>query len=337
MKIKVINPNTSLEMTEGIGEAARSVARAGTEIVAVSPEFGPASIESFYDEQVAACGVLDEVRKGEAEGVDAYVIACYGDPGLHAAREMTEKPVIGIAEASFYTASMVAARFSIVSVIPRVRTLLEEMVRGYGMAERIVAIRTTPLYVLDIERDPEGSMKKLRDEVRRSVAEDDAEAVCLGCAGFARFAAELEAELGVPILDGVVCATKQAEVLVELGLKTSKRKTYRPPERKQLHRHVPPLLHDGRHRRSRGVGPQAPPAEPPEHPSIVRRPAALAGVGARFRTNDRTRPFLAGHLGGRCSILYNIYILSKYNLNSGWRIQCKFRILRSTSSRALPA
>ena len=165
MKIKVINPNTTMEMTEGIGEAARSVARAGTEIVAVSPEFGPASIESYYDEQVAACGVLDEVRKGESEGVDAYVIACYGDPGLHAAREMTEKPVVGIAEASFYIASMVAARFSVVSVIPRVRTLLEEMVHGYGMTERIVAIRTTPLYVLDIERDPEGSMEKLRDEV----------------------------------------------------------------------------------------------------------------------------------------------------------------------------
>ena len=236
MKIKVINPNTSLEMTAGIGEAARSVAGPGTEIVAVSPAFGPDSIESYYDEQVAACGVLDEVRKGEGEGegVDAYVIACYGDPGLHAAREMTEKPVVGIAEASFYTASMVAARFSVVSVIPRVRTLLEEMVHGYGMAGRICAIRTTPLYVLDIERDPEGSMETLRDEVRRSVAEDDAEAVCLGCAGFARFAAELEAELGVPVLDGVVCATKQAELLVGLGLKTSKLKTYRPPERKRF-------------------------------------------------------------------------------------------------------
>ncbi len=234
MKIKVINPNTSLEMTEGIGEAARSVARAGTEILAVSPDFGPASIESYYDEQVAACGVLDEVRKGEDEGVDAYVIACYGDPGLHGAREATEKPVIGIAEASFYTASMLAARFSVVSVIPRVRTMLEEMIKGYGMAERIIAVRTTPLYVLDIERDPEGSMEKLRDEVRRSVKEDEAEAVCLGCAGFARFAAELEDELGVPVLDGVVCAVKQAEVLVELGKRTSKLKTYRPPERKRF-------------------------------------------------------------------------------------------------------
>ena len=208
--------------------------RPGTEIAAVSPEFGPASIESYYDEYVAACGVLDEIRKGEAEGADAYVIACYGDPGLQAAREMTEKPVIGIAEASFYTAAMLAARFSIVTLIPRVRTMLEELVRGYGMADRIVAIRTTPLYVLDIERDPASAMDKLRDEVRRSVREDDAEAICLGCAGFAQFADELEQELGVPVLDGVVCATKQAELLVDLGKTTSKLKTYRPPERKRF-------------------------------------------------------------------------------------------------------
>lgn len=232
MRIKVINPNTTLEMTEGIGEAARSVARDGTEIIAVSPDFGPASIESYYDEYVSACGVVDEVIKGEAEGIDAYVVACYGDPGLHAAREATTKPVIGIGEASLYTAAMLAARFSVVSVVPRVRTMLEEMVKSYGMQEKVIAIRTTPLYVLDIERDPVGSLEKLRDEVRASVKEDDAEAVCLGCAGFARFAQELEDELGVPILDGVVCATKQAEVLVELGKSTSKLKTYRPPEKK---------------------------------------------------------------------------------------------------------
>jgi allantoin racemase len=234
MKIKVINPNTTLAMTAGIGDAARSVARPGTEIIDVSPEFGPSSIESYYDEYVAACGVLDEVRKGESEDVDAYVVACYGDPGLHAAREMTEKPVIGIAEASFYTAAMLAARFSIVTVVPRVRAILEDTVRSYGMQDKCIAIRTTPLYVLDIEKDPVGSFDKLRDEVRRSVKEDDAEAVCLGCAGFAKFAEELEDELGVPVLDGVVCATKQAEVLVELGKKTSKRMTYRPPEQKRF-------------------------------------------------------------------------------------------------------
>ena len=85
MRIKIINPNTSVEMTRGIGAAGRSVARPGTEIVAVSPGFGPASIESYYDEFLCAPGVIDEVRKGDEDGFDADVVACFGDPALHAA------------------------------------------------------------------------------------------------------------------------------------------------------------------------------------------------------------------------------------------------------------
>ncbi len=233
MRIKIINPNTTQAMTDTIGECARKFARPGTEIISVSPSFGPASIESFVDEFVSACGVLDEIKKGEeSENIDAYIIACYGDPGLQAARELTEKPVIGIAEASLYMASMLAARFSIVTIIPRARTLMEEMVRGYGMEHRMVSIRTMPLYVLDVEKDPKGSFEKIREGARLAVQEDNAEAICLGCAGFAEFAQSIEDELGVPVLDGVVCATKQAEIMVELGKKTSKRMTYRPPEQK---------------------------------------------------------------------------------------------------------
>ena len=232
MKIKIVNPNTSLAMTRSIGAAGRQVARPGTEIRAVSPEFGPASIESYYDEFLCVPGVLEEVRKGDAEGCDAYVIACYGDPGLHAAREATERPVIGIAEASLYTASMLAAKFSIVTVIPRIRTMLEDMVRAYGFGHKVVRVRTTPLYVLDIEADPPAALETLRAEARRALEEDEAEAILLGCAGFADFARALEDELRVPVLDGVVCAVKLAEAMVELGKSTSKRKTYRRPERK---------------------------------------------------------------------------------------------------------
>ena len=234
MRIKVINPNTTFQMTESIGNAAKMVARENTEIIAVSPDFGPASIESYYDEYVAATGVIDEVRKGKNEEIDAYVIACYGDPGLHAARELTDKPVIGIAEASLYMAAMLAGRFAIVTVIPRIHMMLEEMVRNYGMSNKCTQIYCSPLYVLDIENDPVCSIEKLRDEVRHAVLKGGAEAVCLGCAGFAAFAQELEDELKVPILDGVVCATKQAEVMVELGKKTSKAMTYRPPEIKKF-------------------------------------------------------------------------------------------------------
>ena len=232
MKIKIINPNTSLEMTRSIDAAGRSVARQGTEIVSVSPTFGPASIESYYDDYLSIPGILEEIQKGETEGYDAYIIACYGDPGLHAARELTTKPVIGIAEASLYMAAMLAARFSIVTVIPRTRTMLEEMVVGYGFRDKVVSIRTSPLYVLDIEKDPAGALEKLRLEARAARDEDDAEAILLGCAGFTQFAQSLEEELEIPVLDGVVCGVKLAESLVELGKTTSKYKTYRPPERK---------------------------------------------------------------------------------------------------------
>jgi len=219
-------------MTEGIENAALSVKRMDTSIVTVSPSSGPSSIESFYDKYLSIPGVLEEVKKGEEEGVDAYIIACYGDPGLEAARELTTSPVLGIAESSLYMGSILAARCSIVTVLPRIKTMMEELVKGYGMERRVVNIRTTPMGVLDFEKHPLKGMEMLRNEGRKAVEEDHAEAILLGCAGMAEFANELEEELGIPVIDGVTAAVKLAEAIVGLGKKTSKLKTYKYPEKK---------------------------------------------------------------------------------------------------------
>ncbi len=109
MIILVINPNTTVSMTEKIGAAARAVAAAGTEVVAVNPDQGPASIEGHYDEALCLPGLLDEVRKGEAAGFQGYVIACFDDPGLGACRELARGPVVGICEAAMLAALMVEA------------------------------------------------------------------------------------------------------------------------------------------------------------------------------------------------------------------------------------
>src|SRR2546421_693662 len=79
-----------------------------------NPRFGPVSIEGFYDEAISGLGVIDEVRRSADAGYDAYVIACFGDPGLYAAREVATGPVVGIAEAAFHFASLLAPSFSIV-------------------------------------------------------------------------------------------------------------------------------------------------------------------------------------------------------------------------------
>jgi allantoin racemase len=229
MKIKVINPNTTQSMTEKIGAAARAVAAAGTTILAVSPSMGPVSIEGHYDEAVSVLGVLDEVRRGEAEGCDGYVIACFGDPGLLAAREIARGPVLGIAEAAMHTASMVGTGFSIVTTLARTVGIARHLVEAYGMTRYCRGIRATDLAVLDLERPDSSASAAILEECRRAVREDRADAIVLGCAGMADLAKRIGDELRVPVVDGVTAAVKFVEALVGLGLRTSKIGELAPP------------------------------------------------------------------------------------------------------------
>jgi allantoin racemase len=222
MKIKVINPNTTRTMTATIASAARAVAAPGTEIVAVSPAMGPVSIEGHYDEAVSVLGVLDEVRRGEADGIDGYVIACFGDPGLLAAREIARGPVVGIAEAAMHAASLVCTGFSIVSTLGRSRALLHHLVAAYGMQHLCRSIRCTDLAVLDLERAETNAREIILEESRRAVEQDHAEAILLGCAGMADLQADIAQKLGVPVVDGVSAGVKLVEALVGMGLRTSK-------------------------------------------------------------------------------------------------------------------
>ena len=137
MLIKVINPNTTWAMTEKIGECARSVAAVGTMIEAVSPSMGPASIESHYDEALSVPGVLDEIAKGERDGVDGYVLACFGDPGLDAARELAGGPVVAIAEAGMKVATYLGRGFTVVTTLDRTIGRAWDLAAHYGVKELV--------------------------------------------------------------------------------------------------------------------------------------------------------------------------------------------------------
>jgi allantoin racemase len=220
MRIKVINPNTTASMTRQIGLAASAVAAPGTEILATNPTKGPVSIEGHYDEAVSVIGLLEEVHAGEADGIDAYVIACFGDPGLLAAREIASGPVLGIAEAAMHAASLIATGFSVVTTLERTRIIAEHLVEAYGMRRFCRRVRATELAVLDLE--VEGARQRILEECRRALADDGSGAIVLGCAGMTDLAAALTRELGAPVIDGVAAAVKFAEALVALGLGTSK-------------------------------------------------------------------------------------------------------------------
>jgi allantoin racemase len=223
MKIKIINPNTTQSMTAKIGEAARKVAAAGTQIIAVSPQHGPASIEGHYDEALSIVGLLDEIRAGEADGVDAYVIACFNDPGLLAARELASGPVIGIAEAAMHTASVLATGFSVVTTLARSCIIAEHLAHNYGMSRFCRGIHGIDIAVLDLERPDSDAYRIALESCKKALAADRSGAIVVGCAGMTGLCAQLQDALGVPVIDGITAAVKWAEGMVAIGLKTSKR------------------------------------------------------------------------------------------------------------------
>lgn len=232
MRIKIINPNTTRSFTDALQRLADEVARPDTEVLAVSPASGPASIESFYDEALAVPGVLEEVAKGEREeNIDAYVLACFGDPGLYAARELTDKPVLGIAEAAFHLASMAGACFSIVTSAPRMRFMTEHLVSRYGFGTQCKRIRTTPIKVLDLANSPHEAITKVITECMLAKHEDQAEVIVLGCAGMSSYRQQIESEVGIPVIDGTVAALKLCEAMVDVKLGTSKVLTFGWPEK----------------------------------------------------------------------------------------------------------
>ncbi|MGN9841200.1 aspartate/glutamate racemase family protein [Nonomuraea sp. H19] len=229
--VKVINPNTALAMTDSIGRCARAVASPSTVVTAVSPSMGPESIESHYDEALAVPGVLAEIAAGERDGVDGYVIACFGDPGLDAARELATGPVIGIAEAAMHAATLVGRSFSVVTTLSRTVGTAWDLARRYGFAAACRGVHACDIPVLDLE-DP-AARKEVTELCVTAVERDGCDSLVLGCAGMAEFAAEVSRETGVPVIDGVTVATKLVESLVALGLRTSKRGEYARPGAKR--------------------------------------------------------------------------------------------------------
>ncbi|TRC94771.1 aspartate/glutamate racemase family protein [Mesorhizobium sp. WSM4303] len=228
VQILVVNPNTTASMTHTIAVAARAVAGAWTEVIAVTSAMGPASIEGYYDEALAVPGLLMEIAAGERAGAQAAIIACFDDTGLDAARAMASIPIIGICEAALSVASYIAQRFTVVTTTERSRVPVEGLVQRYGMAGR-ARVRAADIPVLSLEDTTSGAVEKLRAEIARAIDEDRAEAIVLGCAGMADLAHQLQEEFDLPVIDGVGAAVKQAEALIALGLSTSKRGAYASP------------------------------------------------------------------------------------------------------------
>lgn len=232
MRLHVVNPNTTAAMTAKIAAAARAVSLSGTIIDARQPAMGPVSIEGFYDEAFAAPGMLGCIRDADRDGADAHVIACFDDTGLDAARAAAKAPVLGIGEAAFHMASLIAARFAVVTTLGVSIVPIEHNLRKYGLADRCARVRAAEVPVLALEERNADAVSKISGEILAAIQDDRAEAIVLGCAGMADLATELADKHGLPVVDGVAAAVTLAEGLVRLGLTTSRLGPYATPRTK---------------------------------------------------------------------------------------------------------
>jgi len=206
-------------MTDAIAAGAAAVASPGTVVEAVNPAVGPASIESDVDEVRCVPHLLEVLTDAHArppeDRADAYVIACFGDPGLEEARALVDGPVLGIAQAAMHAAALAAGSFSVVT------SMSSTIDRGWELAKlhtpnQCLGVHACDIPVLQIDSDPT-TVEPIGELCAWALEHDGSRAIVLGCAAMAPYAAALSRRLGVPVIDGVVAATVLAEALAALS------------------------------------------------------------------------------------------------------------------------
>ena len=213
-RIVVVNPNSNGEVTAGLDRALAPMRlTGGPEIVCETLAEGPFGIESQADVEAVTLPLARRVRRGDA---DAWVIACYSDPGLHVCREVTDRPVFGIAESGIMAAMQRGDRFGVVAILRRSIPRHLRQLRALGVTSRLAGERPLELTVAELA-DERASWGRLLEVGRELEQLDGADVVILGCAGMARYRRRLEDKLGLPVVDPTQAAVTSAVGAVVLG------------------------------------------------------------------------------------------------------------------------
>lgn len=232
MKIMIVNPNSSVNMTNHIRKILEGIKRPETQLVVTCPDKGPVAIESAYDEMLAAFYSMDLVKKANNENYNAVIIACFSDPGLVAMKEVSDILVVGIQEVSLHTAAMLGNKFTILTPTKkRVPSKYNDVWRN-KLPFNLSSVRELGMTVREIEEKPDIAQKRIMEIAKQAVEEDGAEVIILGCAGMAGYAEKVAKEFNIVVIDPTLVAFKYSEAMVEAGIKQSKRALYaHPPEK----------------------------------------------------------------------------------------------------------
>lgn len=215
---------------------------------------GPSSIESRFDEALALPDTVRRAMQAEINGASAVVIDCMGDPGLHACREAVSIPVLGAGQTAMHLAGLLGNRFAFITVLDRIRPMVEDLVATYGLGEKYASFQAIDIPVLDLSGDSEAVAAALTEKALVSIDNDGADVVILGCTGFLGCAEAMRGALSsagrdVPVIDPIPATVSVAQALVKVGLCHSKG-AYPDPGRKPIEGYDLPLCSDDADRRS---------------------------------------------------------------------------------------
>jgi len=215
-RILVINPNSTQAVTDGIHRALQPLRLpGGPSFECVTLREGPPGIQTQRDVD----GVIGPLTKLIAErdaDCSAFVIACYSDPGLFSAREVTRKPVLGISECGVLTALTLGQRFGVIAILAQSISRHLRYLGAMGVTDRLAAELPLGLQVTELA-DAARTKQKMIDTGMRLVQEHGAHVVVMGCAGMAQYRAPLEDALGVPVVEPTQAAAGMALVRVCLA------------------------------------------------------------------------------------------------------------------------
>jgi Asp/Glu/hydantoin racemase len=213
MRLLLLNANASQSITDLVVAAARPLAKPGTELIGATGRFGPRYIGTRAAYAIASHAALDAYA-AFGHGADAVVLACFGDPGLGALREVASVPVVGMAEAGCLAAAQGGRRFAVVTGGERWIPMLTEYIGALGLSAQLGGVHAVAPTGADIAADPDGSVALLADGCRTAVKRFDADVVVLGGAGLAPIAPRVAAMLDFAVVDGLAAAITAAEAAV---------------------------------------------------------------------------------------------------------------------------
>ena len=215
-RILVINPNSSEAVTRVIDEAMAPLRMpGGPEIECTTLAEGPPAVESQTDADAVIMPLCRLIREAAPE-FNAFVIACFSDPGLFSARETTAKPVLGIAECGILTALTLGQRFGVISILARSVPRQLRYIAVMGVKERLAADLPIGRGVAELA-DAAATLDRMTDVGRQLRDRHGADVLVMGCSGMARYRAELEESLQIPVVEPTQAAVAMAIGRLRLG------------------------------------------------------------------------------------------------------------------------